>query len=324
MSERAEVIEKIENAVGWKVNRARFKIVTDTSDWMRINRGDVIKVYGRYYLIKGNMREPRFGIDDQPKYWVFNAIDLSDASEKIIKAIFKEEFYAHIGILKIRCYRDVDKESKVLVTCKGDKRFMQGRTFFDEKGNNVRVIDYIHGTPFFNFIPNIEKSHEAYFHEDMPRILNKLKGSFDAIKYLHDNELCHGDIRNDHLYIETDTRDYRWIDFDLKQDVSDFDLWSMGNILSYAVAKGIMTFDRALKSQEFSNKAKNSLSSDDGSAFYNYRLMNIQKLYPYVPDALTKILKHFTIKPIAFYSGIDDFISDYAEMLDKDFPADNP
>ena len=134
MSEKDEIIKRITELTGWKTNPLRFKIVTDTSDWMRIHRGDVIKVYGNVFLVKGNMREPRFGIDEQPKYWVFNTIDLKDNSEKIIKAIFKEEFYAHIGILKVRCYRDVDKESKVMVTCKGDERFMQGKTYFDEMG----------------------------------------------------------------------------------------------------------------------------------------------------------------------------------------------
>ncbi len=320
MTEKESILERIKEVAGWNINVSRFKIVTDTSDWMRIHRGDVIKIYGHYFLIKGNMREPRFGIDEQPKYWVFSAIDLSDASEKIIKAIFKEEFYAHIGILKVRCYRDVDKESKVLVTCKGDKRFMQGKTYFDEKGNNVRVIDYIHGTSFLNYIPNIPKQHKEYFYEDMPHILHKLYDSILAIKFLHDNELCHGDIRNDHLFIETETGDYRWIDFDLKQDVSDFDQWSIGNILSYAVVKGIMTFDRALKSKEFSDDIKNSLKASDGSAFYEYRIMHLRKLYPYIPERLSNILQHFTIQPIAFYSKIDQFVDDYKEMLDKEFP----
>ncbi|MFW5701903.1 MAG: serine/threonine protein kinase, partial [Bacteroidota bacterium] len=239
MSERTELIDKVEEKTGWHVNRRRFKIVTDTSQWMEINKGDVIRIEDYEFAIRGNMREPRFGIDDQPKYWVFHAIDLGTGEQKILKTVYHEEFYAHIGILKVRCYRSQSKESQVLDITRGDRRFMQGFTCYDEKGNNVRILDYIKGKSFFHFIPDIEKSHEEYFHEDLPRILWKLTDSILAVQFLHVSGMCHGDIRNDHIIIESGTKDYRWIDFDLKQDVRDFDLWSIGNILSYTVGKGI-------------------------------------------------------------------------------------
>ncbi len=297
----------------------RFSVVSDTSDWMRIARGDVIKLGSDYYLIKGNMRESRFGIDEQPKLWVFSAIDLRDGSEKIIKTVFKEEFYAHIGFLRIRCYRDVDKESAVMELGKGDFRFMQGKTYFDEKGNNVRVINYIQGVSFFNLIPSINKQHRDYFEADLPNILLKLKSSIEAIGLLHKNGLCHGDIRNDHLYRESATGNYIWIDFDLKQDVSDFDLWSLGNIISYAVGKGIITFDSILKSKQVGDDIKNSLASTDSSAFYNYRIMNLQKIFPYLPENLSNMLRNFTVKPPVFYRDINEFIDGYYQMLARDF-----
>jgi len=322
-TEKELLAERIEELLGWKVNLARFKIVTDTSDWMRINRGDVIRLTCGDYVVRGNMREPRFGIDDQPKYWVFSAVDLRDGSEKIIKTVFHEEFYAHIAFLKIRCYRNPIKEGNVLKLVQGDKRFMQGFVCFDEKGNAVRVIDFIRGKSFFQYIPTIEKSHEEYFFEELPQILWKLKGSFEAILYLHENKFCHGDIRNDHIIVESETGNYRWIDFDLMQDVSDFDLWSCGNIISYAVAKGLKTFDQVLKGNEFSPEVKRSLVPEDASAFYNYRIMNLGKLYPYIPIKLNKILLHFTIKPIAYYNSIKEFLEDYSEMLETEFPLAN-
>lgn len=322
-SEKEFLAEKIKALLGWKVNPARLKIFTDTSDWMRITRGDVIRLSCGDYLVKGNMREPRFGIDDQPKYWVFNAIDLSNNTEKIIKTVFLEEFHAHIGILRIRCYRNPLKEGEVLKLVQGDQRFMQGFVCFDEKGNAVRVIDFIKGKSFFQYVPLIQKSHEAYFYEDLPSILWKLKDSFEAISFLHEQGFCHGDIRNDHIIVESETGNYRWIDFDLMQDVSDFDLWSCGNILSYAVAKGLKTFDQVLKGNEFSEEVKLSLTSDDASAFYNYRIMNLKKLYPYIPIKLNKILLHFTVKPIAFYKNIREFIDDFSEMLETEFPMNN-
>jgi hypothetical protein len=319
MSETTEIIERIEELTGWIIKPNRFKIFTDTSEWMNISRGNIIRLEGKDFLVRGNMREPRFGIDDQPKYWVFSAIELATGKEKIIKTVFNEEFYAHIGIFKIRCYRSPEKESETLNIFRGDMRFMQGYSCFDEANNNVRVIDYIRGIKIFHYIPNIPKTHKEYFDEDLPVILKNLFGSIMAIKDMHSKGLCHGDIRNDHIIIETGTGNYRWIDYDLKQDVTDFDLWSLGNIIAYAVGKGLRTFDTVKKSTEFSNDIKQSLTFEDSSAFYQYRIMNLKKLYPYIPDKLSNILNHFTIRPKSYYSSLDEFISQYKEMLESEF-----
>jgi len=322
MSEISELIEKIELLTGWKINPKRFSIVTDTSDWMNIKRGDLLCIpsCNHKYVIQGNAYEPRFGIDDQPKYWVFHALELETGKEKIIKTVFHEEFYAHIGIFKIRCYRDPIKEANVLDFVKGDRRYMQGESFIDEAGNNVRVIDYIKSQSFFKIIPLIDKPHEQYFKEDLPIILWNLKESIEAIMDLHKAGFCHGDIRNDHILIDSIDKKFRWIDFDLKQDVTDFDLWSIGNILSYAVAKGIITFNQIMKSKKYPQDKLNSLVPEDGSAFYNYRLMNHKKLFDYIPDKLSNILQHFTIKPISYYQSINEFYDNYCDMLENDFP----
>ena len=84
-SDKEQLAERIRELVGWKVLPSKINIVTDTTDWMRIARGDIIRLSCGDYLVRGNMREPRFGIDDQPKYWVFSAVDLCNGNEKIIK-----------------------------------------------------------------------------------------------------------------------------------------------------------------------------------------------------------------------------------------------
>jgi hypothetical protein len=322
MTEKEALAQRIRELTGWNVNLARMNIITDTSDWMRIKRGDVIVVgiSDCKYIVRGNMREPRFGIDDQPKYWVFNTLELTTGKEKIIKTVFREEFYAHIGIFKIRCYRDPKKEADVLKLVKGDTRFMQGEFYYDEVDNNVRVMDFIRGKSFFHTIPNIDKSHEQYFHENLPVILWNLLGSIEAIMFLHKNGFCHGDIRNDHIIIEAGTGKFRWIDFDLKQDVTDFDLWSIGNIISYATAKGLITFKQAAKSGLYKKEIIDDLTNQDGSAFYNYRIMNLKKLFPYIGEKLSNILQHFTIKPIAYYKSFSEFYDDYCDMLENEFP----
>jgi serine/threonine protein kinase len=319
MSEKEALIKRIKELTGMVVKPHRFKIVEDTTDWMRISRGDVMRLADRDFVVRGNMYEPRFGIDEQPKYWVFSAVDLETGAEKIIKTVFHEEFYAHIGILRIRCYRSPEKEADVLDFVRGDERFMQGYTAEDYNGNIIRIIDFIKGKSFFKYIPGIDMPHEQYYFEVLPEILRKLFDAFTAIKYLHDNGMCHGDIRNDHIILETETGRYRWIDFDLKQDVSDFDMWSFGNILNYSIAKGIKTFGQVMKENEFGNDIKNSLKPADGAAFFNYRIINLKKLYPYVSDSLNDMLMHFAIKPLAYFRSIDEFVNYFETVINNDF-----
>ena len=75
MNEQERLSARIEEISGWQTG-GRIKIITDTTDWTRIVRGDVLRLSGRDFLIKGNEYERRFGISDQPKYWVFNVFDL--------------------------------------------------------------------------------------------------------------------------------------------------------------------------------------------------------------------------------------------------------
>jgi serine/threonine protein kinase len=317
---RERIEARIKELTGWSSVR-HFKILTDTSDWSRIQRGDIMRLGGCDFLIKGNQHETRFGIGDQPKYWVFNAINMDTGGQKIIKTVFHEDFFVHIGVFKIHCYRSTEKESFVLNIVKGDDRFMQGYTEMDDMENRVRIIDFIRGMNFFNYIYEIAKPHEQYYFEDLPGILRNLMGCIEAIGFLHSHGTCHGDIRNDHIIIESKTGRYRWIDFDLNQHVSDFDTWSIGNIINYAVAKGIASFQQILRKNDFPSEVRNSLTPEDASAFFEYRIMNLRKLYPYISDRLSDILLHFTVRPKVFYADMNELIEDFEEMLATDFPS---
>ncbi len=318
MADKHKIADRIEELTGWR-NAAGFRILTDTTDWMRIVRGDVLHLGGRHYLVKGNQHETRFGIGEQPKYWVFNTLDLETGRQKIIKTVFLEDFYVHVGVFKIHCYRSSEKETFVLNVTRGDERFMQGYTVMDEKENLVRIIDFIRGDTLFKYVHGIGKDHEQYFYEDLPRILRGLTDSFEAIDFLHRRGTCHGDIRNDHIIMDADSGLYRWIDFDLNQHVSDYDVWSLGNIINYAVGKGINSFQQILKGDRFSDEVKQSLKPEDGSAFFEYRVMNLRKLYPYIPPKLDNILNHFTIKPRAYYTNCTRLLDDYMDMLETEF-----
>jgi hypothetical protein len=60
----------------------RFQIHTDTSDFFRVEYGDVVVLNAHPYLIRHNAREGRFGIDDDVKFWVKRAIDLKNGAQR--------------------------------------------------------------------------------------------------------------------------------------------------------------------------------------------------------------------------------------------------
>jgi len=313
-------MQRIRELTGWP-ETGRVRILTDTSDCMRILRGHVVRIGGRDFVIEGNRHETRFGIGDQPKCSVFGALGLETGRDMILKTVFHEEFNVHIGVFRVRCYRSPQKEAHVLDVVLGDGRFMQGYTELDEAGNHVRIIEFIKGPSIFQRIHNSRRSHEAYYHEGLPGVPQHLTACLEAIEYLHDHGTCHGDIRHDHVIIDRETGRYRWIDFDLNQPVSDFDVWSMGNILNYAVGRAINSFHVVPRSDKFYDAVRRSLHPADGSAFYGYRLINPEKLFPCLSQRLNDILMHFAIRPRGHYGTMDELLSDDREMLDADFPA---
>lgn len=298
----------------------KIPIVTDTTDSMAIYRGQVLLLEDRYYFVLGDVFEPRFGLTDQPKYWVKKCRDLHDRTTKICKLVFNEEFIAHIGPIRIRCFRSPEKESRVLDLVQNDTRFMQGHTVRDGVGNEVRIIDFIFGDSLYNYILGLTIDHEEYFHTVLPGIMHNIFNAMEAISMLHDNNLCHGDIRNDHILIDKKTDEYRWIDFDLCQHYPDFDVWSLGNILEFVTGQGIRTFHEVNATNRFSEKVKNALTKDDASAFYLYRIMNLKKVFDYIPKSLNDILMRFSSSSTTFFETVDELKKELGQAL-GDLPA---
>ncbi len=282
----------------------------DTSQYMSIERGHVVALEDALFLVRGNEHEGRFGIDDQPKFWVKHALNLETGQMHILKLPFQEDFKIHVGAREIRCSRSAEKEGQVLAAVRGDARFMQGRTTRDVRGNPVQVIDFITGTDLLSYLRSIRMGHEEYFHTLMPAILGRVTESLDAIQTLHDAGLCHGDIRNDHLLIERATGSYKWIDFDLNENSPDFDVWSAGNILHCAVAKGFVTFHDAIQAQPGLSAA---LWREDASVFFPHRVMNLGKVFPYLPRPLNDVLCRFSLGCEARYDRMAQITADLRE-----------
>lgn len=121
------------------------RIVTDTSDFFKVDYDDVVILDNRPYFIRNYEREGRFGIDDEPKFWVRRAIDLADGSTKIIKMVFHEQFKARVGDITFDCVRSPLKEAAILDMVRGQPNFMQGFSVKDSSGNIIRIIEYIKG-----------------------------------------------------------------------------------------------------------------------------------------------------------------------------------
>ncbi|RLC30344.1 MAG: protein kinase [Deltaproteobacteria bacterium] len=296
------------------------KVVTDTSDFFSIDSGDELVIGERRYEILGHAKELRFGIED-PKFWVKRAIDLDTGERKIIKLAYFESFDITVGGVKIRCFRDPAKEGKVLELVRGNRLFMQGEVFYDEKENNIRVLDIVHGPSFMDYIGSLYMPYDVYYREHLPGILKKLLKSFDAIHMLHTKGFRHGDIRNDHLIVDRESGNFVWIDFDYDFEATEnrfgLDVFGIGNIICYAVGKGFHTY-YMIKNDRFTyGDLIDRVTPDDFSLLDQGRLINLAKLYPQIPEMLNSILMFFSTGATVYYETVDEVIEDLRWFLDN-------
>jgi hypothetical protein len=293
----------------------RFKIITDTSDFFQVDYNDVVILAGVPYLMRNYTREGRFGLDDEPKYWVRKAIDLKSREAKIIKLVFHEEIEARVGELVFKCVRSPGKEAAILEMVAGHRNFMQGIAIQDTAGNIVRILDFIQGKRFDELIFKLAVNHEEFFYEHLPGYLAIYAEMVKAIGFLHEHGQKHGDIRRDHILLDRKTGAYRWIDFDYDYyhvaNMFGYDLFGLGNILVFLVGGGDITVQQ-LQAKESSHLEK--LTPEDMNIIFNNRVANIQKIYPYVPDALNYILLHFSNGANLYYENTGQLLEDLEEV----------
>lgn len=295
----------------------RFRIITDTSNFIRVDYDDVVILDNRPFLIRHNQKEGRFGLDDEPKFWVKSAIDLCDGSKKIIKLVFHERFQARIGDLLFDCARSPVKEARILNLVREHDHFMHGYSVQDTASNIVRVIDFISGQTMTDYASAEGVQHEEYFTTSFPVILNEYIEAVRAILFLHRHNEIHGDIRRDHLLRDTTAKRLRWIDFDFAHGPNEnkfiHDIFGLANILMY------ITGGRDITTQVLRDEMphlRSTITEDDCNIIFRNRVANLGKVFPYIPEALNRIFLHFSRGARVYYDDTEQFLDDLIRAAD--------
>jgi hypothetical protein len=290
---------------------SQLKIHLDTTDFFKLEYGDIVILNQTPYLILHNAKEGRFGLDEEVKHWVKRGVELKTGNAKIIKLVFHEAFKCTIGSSLFHCFRSPRKEARILKLAAGHPNFMQGFGVYDAKGNVVRVIDHIYGSTLAAHIDDIKAGHETYYFNLFPQVLAEYMECIRAIHFLHEHNEKHGDIRRDHILIDRQTGRYRWIDFDYnymhRENIYSYDLFGLGNILIFLVGKGdVLLMDL----RDRNHPALTGLCEEDLNIVFNNRVANLRKVYPYLPEVLNKILLHFSRGANYFYQNTGQLIED--------------
>jgi serine/threonine protein kinase len=311
---RAELSELMTLHAGAARVPARFKVITDTSDFFRVDYNDVVMLGGEPFWVKGYEKEGRFGMDDEPKYWVRRAVQLQDGTSYILKLVFHESFETRIGGVVINCFRSPGKEARILDLVRHHPNFMHGHWVLDQAGNNVRILEIIRGRRYDQLIDELVcRDHAEYFHRDFPKVLAVFIEMTRAIKFLHDQGEKHGDIRRDHILWDHETETPRWIDFDYNyqhgESMFGFDLHGLGNLLIFLAGRGdVVTSELQQQQPDLYDR----LTSDDLGISYQNRVANLKKIYPYIPDSLNLVLRHFSQGAGIFYENTGQMLKDLA------------
>ena len=294
--------------------RRRQKVFTDTTDFTAIDYGDVIHVDNRYFLVTGYTREGRFGVDEQPKQWVPRCLDLESGSHHILKLVFYETFTVTVGQFTIPCFRNPEKEAAILELVRGHPHFMQGHAAPDGAGNPVRILDIIAGRRLDKHLHRLGGSHRQYFEEQLPALLGQFLECTRAIALVHAQGMRHGDIRRDHLFVEYDTGLFRWIDFDydfyLPERPFALDIFELGNLLMYLVGRSNYQPRDILADPAMGEQVLATITREDTSLLSRHRVVNLRKLFPYIPKELNDVFMHFSLGTSVFYDSVAEFHAD--------------
>jgi hypothetical protein len=107
-----EWINERMHSLGVPPHRERPTVWQGTTNYMSIEWDHIVELNGDLFLIRCKEHEGRFGLDDQPKFWVKRVINLSAGKAHILKLAIQERFKVSVGRYEFLCFRNPEKEEK--------------------------------------------------------------------------------------------------------------------------------------------------------------------------------------------------------------------
>ena len=96
-----------------------------------------------------------------------------------------------------------------------------------------------------------------------------------------------------------------------RENIYGYDLFGLGNVLVFLVGKGDLLL-RDLKHQGHS--VLGLLHESDLNMVFSNRVVNLKKIYPYIPDSLNQVLMHFSKGTTWFYENTSQLLEDLEEL----------
>ena len=94
------------------------------------------------------------------------------------------------------------------------------------------------------------------------------------------------------------------------ESLFSFDLQGLGNVLIFLAGRGDVLLPELRLEQP---AVHGRLTGDDLSISFANRVANLQKVFPYIPDSLNRVLLHFSEGASIFYDAADQLLEDLAE-----------
>ena len=164
----------------------------------------------------------------------------------------------------------------------------------------------------------LDLDHETYFHEVLPGVLTNLLEAFRALNSSSTRRgsstgMCGPTIcswSRPPAGMSGSTSDY-------EVSHSDYDLWSLGNVLCFIVGKGNHHPNEVVcKPGNYPNPlCGQELTNDDLLLSGQNRVANLAKLFPYIPLDLNRILMRFSAGTEAFYGSVEELVDDLERVV---------
>jgi hypothetical protein len=91
------------------------------------------------------------------------------------------------------------------------------------------------------------------------------------------------------------------------------DLYGLGNVLLFTAGNGFFNLTDMAACLPPNTPGDTCLEPEDFSLFFAHRVMNLKKLFPYIPESLNRVLMRFSHKVEVLYRDVEELIVDLEE-----------